>query len=131
MDMIKMIALTVSQRFLKKCLQILIGVLALSSLAFCVEEETLSEQQFPAIPDPAEDRSSRRPIEDPKYLGFWKKKFVLRPRWVKTWQEKKIYVAVWKHMWGPVEVKEWVPIPRPPPGWLKPEPGAYFVKSPH
>ncbi|KAI8430952.1 hypothetical protein MSG28_001061 [Choristoneura fumiferana] len=50
---------------------------------------------------------------------FWKKKFAWRPRWVKTWQEKKVYVAVWKRMWGPLEVNEWVPLPKPPPGWIK------------
>lgn len=74
------------------------------------------------------DRSSHHHYESPTFQGFWKKKFIWRPRWVKTWQEKKIYVAVWKRMWGPAVVKEWVPVPKPPPGWVKSNPGAYFVK---
>ena len=77
------------------------------------------------------DRSSHHHHETPKFQGIWKKKFIWKPRWVKTWQEKKIYVAVWKRMWGPAEVKEWVPIPKPPPGWVKSNPGNYFVKVPH
>ncbi|XP_049885472.1 uncharacterized protein LOC126380248 [Pectinophora gossypiella] len=66
---------------------------------------------------------------EPALKGFWTKKFAWRPRWVKTWQEKKIYVAVWKRMWGPAVLKEWVPVPRPPPGWIKHNSGAYAVKK--
>ncbi|XP_053673681.1 uncharacterized protein LOC128723941 [Anopheles nili] len=55
----------------------------------------------------------------PQPTGFWKKKLVWKPRWVKSWQEKKVYVGVWKRVWGPVQVNEWVPIPKPPPGWTK------------
>uniref|UniRef100_A0A9I2Z1T0 Uncharacterized protein n=1 Tax=Anopheles arabiensis TaxID=7173 RepID=A0A9I2Z1T0_ANOAR len=55
----------------------------------------------------------------PQPTGFWKKKFIWKPRWVKSWQEKKVYVGVWKRVWGPVQVTEWVPIPKPPPGWTK------------
>ncbi|XP_055541251.1 knob-associated histidine-rich protein-like isoform X2 [Wyeomyia smithii] len=58
-------------------------------------------------------------VSTPQASGFWKKSFVWKPRWVKSWQGKKIYVAVWKHVWGPVQVSEWVPIPKPPPGWVK------------
>ncbi|KAJ2954269.1 hypothetical protein O0L34_g2520 [Tuta absoluta] len=68
---------------------------------------------------------------DPTFKGFWKKKFAWQPRWVKTWQEKKVYVAVWKRMWGPMVVKEWVPVPRPPPGWTKSDTGSYIVKNPY
>ncbi|XP_063837325.1 uncharacterized protein LOC135086525 isoform X1 [Ostrinia nubilalis] len=68
----------------------------------------------------------------PTYHGFWKKKFVWRPRWVKTWQEKKVYVAVWKRMWGPAMLNEWVPIPKPPPGWVKHGVGSFVVQThPH
>ncbi|XP_061729704.1 uncharacterized protein LOC133534552 [Cydia pomonella] len=82
---------------------------------------------------PVIDRSSaHHHPHDPTFHGFWKKKFVWRPRWVKTWQEKKVYVAVWKRMWGPVEVKEWVPVPKPPPGWIKHDVSSYVVKThPH
>jgi hypothetical protein len=24
---------------------------------------------------------------------------------------------VWKKVWGPVEIQEWIPIPKPPLGW--------------
>ncbi|CAG9782151.1 unnamed protein product [Diatraea saccharalis] len=73
----------------------------------------------PTDTDPVIERSSHYQHLDPTYHGFWKKKFVWRPRWVKTWNEKKIYVAVWKKMWAPAMLKEWVPVPKPPPGWLK------------
>ncbi|CAH0716072.1 unnamed protein product, partial [Brenthis ino] len=88
-----------------------------------IEEKTTESSVTPAI-----KRSSHHHYETPNFQGFWKKKLIWRPRWVKTWQEKKIYVAVWKRMWGPAVVKEWVPVPKPPPGWIKSDPGAYFVK---
>lgn len=50
--------------------------------------------------------------------GFWTKKVIWKPRWVKTWQEKRVYVAVWKKVWGPSEIRDWVPLPKPPPGWI-------------
>ncbi|OWR46808.1 uncharacterized protein LOC133318698 [Danaus plexippus] len=74
------------------------------------------------------DRSSRVHDKSPNFQGFWKKKFIWRPRWVKTWQEKKIYIAVWKRMWGPAEIKEWVPVAKPPPGWIKNGNGGHFIK---
>ncbi|XP_065076949.1 histidine-rich protein PFHRP-II-like isoform X3 [Ochlerotatus camptorhynchus] len=58
-------------------------------------------------------------VATPHASGFWKKSFNWKPRWVKSWHEKKIYVPVWKHVWGPVQTTEWVPIPKPPPGWQK------------
>ncbi|XP_029715034.1 histidine-rich glycoprotein-like [Aedes albopictus] len=58
-------------------------------------------------------------VATPHASGFWKKSFIWKPRWVKSWHEKKIYVPVWKHVWGPVQMSEWVPIPRPPPNWQK------------
>ncbi|RVE51044.1 hypothetical protein evm_004335 [Chilo suppressalis] len=98
-----------------------------------VEEFTIAPPQ-PGEADPVIERSSHYRPADPKFHGFWKKKFVWRPRWVKTWKEKKIYVAVWKKMWGPTMLNEWVPIPKPPPGWLKYGPDheyrAFYVK-PH
>ncbi|CAG4955404.1 unnamed protein product [Colias eurytheme] len=75
------------------------------------------------------DRSSHYHYAPPSLHGFWKKRLVWRPRWVKTWQEKKVYVAVWKHMWSPAHVKEWVPVPQPPPGWVKHAPN--YVKIHH
>lgn len=39
---------------------------------------------------------------------------------MKSWAPKTVYVAHWKKVWGPVQLKEWVPIPKPPPGWVKP-----------
>ncbi|XP_026317881.1 uncharacterized protein LOC113228726 isoform X2 [Hyposmocoma kahamanoa] len=86
--------------------------------------------------DPVIERSSHDHHHghmDPTFKGFWTKKIVWRPRWVKTWQEKKVYIAVWKRMWGPVVVKEWVPVPKPPPGWVKHDSRApsYVVKKFH
>ncbi|XP_063369635.1 uncharacterized protein LOC134657960 [Cydia amplana] len=97
------------------------------------ETEAKTEEKSVAG-NPVIDRSSvhHHPHHDPTFHGFWKKKFVWRSRWVKTWQEKKVYVAVWKRMWGPVEVKEWVPVPKPPPGWIKHDVSSYAVKTqPH
>ncbi|KAI8430951.1 hypothetical protein MSG28_001060 [Choristoneura fumiferana] len=35
-------------------------------------------------------------------------------------------------MWGPLEVNEWVPLPKPPPGWIKHDVSSYVVKGhPH
>uniref|UniRef100_A0A1B0CYN7 Uncharacterized protein n=1 Tax=Phlebotomus papatasi TaxID=29031 RepID=A0A1B0CYN7_PHLPP len=55
---------------------------------------------------------------EPWREGFWRKKIIWKPRWVKTWQTRKVYVAVWKRVWGPIELKEYVPLPKPPPGWI-------------
>jgi Domain of unknown function (DUF4816) len=60
---------------------------------------------------------THKTAETPWLNGVWKKKFVWKPRWVKSWKEKKVYVSVWKKVWGPVEVNEWIPLPKPPPGW--------------
>ncbi|XP_073960195.1 uncharacterized protein isoform X2 [Choristoneura fumiferana] len=95
-----------------------------------VEEKLGSPANSPVI-----ERSSlhhHHEVHDSTHHGFWKKKFAWRPRWVKTWQEKKVYVAVWKRMWGPLEVNEWVPLPKPPPGWIKHDVSSYVVKGhPH
>ncbi|KAL4717845.1 hypothetical protein ACJJTC_000994 [Scirpophaga incertulas] len=84
------------------------------------EETNLAPTQEPTDEGPVIKRSSLHHHEtNPTFHGFWKKKMTWRPRWVKTWQAKKVYVAVWKKMWGPAMLTEWVPIPKPPPGWLK------------
>ncbi|XP_031767419.1 uncharacterized protein LOC116413285 isoform X2 [Galleria mellonella] len=81
------------------------------------------------VPSQIIERSSHHHKVGPSFHGFWKKKLVWRPRWVKTWQEKKIFVAVWKKMWSPAVLNEWVPIPKPPPGWIKYDVGGYAVKN--
>ncbi|KAL0902351.1 hypothetical protein ABMA27_000245 [Loxostege sticticalis] len=100
--------------------------------------ENLEEVEGQKIIDPVIERSSHYHYthedhhHEPTYHGFWKKKVVWRPRWVKTWQEKKVYVAVWKRMWGPAMLNEWVPIPKPPPGWVKHGVGSFVaLKHPH
>ncbi|KAI5647044.1 hypothetical protein NE865_01299 [Phthorimaea operculella] len=93
--------------------------------------EPLSNINFDIAPSPIERSGHAHVHVDPTFKGFWKKKFAWQPRWVKTWQEKKVYVAVWKRMWGPVVVKEWVPVPRPPPGWTKGDAGSYIVTKPY
>ncbi|XP_041987358.1 uncharacterized protein LOC121739099 [Aricia agestis] len=103
------------------------GVILLS-FTVSSEEAQNSTETLPSItPEPVIERSSHHHHESPPFQGFWKKRFVWRPRWVKTWQEKKIYVAVWKKMWGPAELKEWVPVPKPPPGWVR-HGGVPFIK---
>ncbi|CAD7076599.1 unnamed protein product [Hermetia illucens] len=49
--------------------------------------------------------------------GFWRKKVIWKPRMVKDWEERRYVVGIWKKVWGPVEVKEWVPFPKPLPSW--------------
>ncbi|KAI8430950.1 hypothetical protein MSG28_001060 [Choristoneura fumiferana] len=96
-----------------------------------VEEKLGSPANSPVIGSDHEDQEAWA-FHDSTHHGFWKKKFAWRPRWVKTWQEKKVYVAVWKRMWGPLEVNEWVPLPKPPPGWIKHDVSSYVVKGhPH
>ncbi|XP_026500858.1 uncharacterized protein LOC113404230 [Vanessa tameamea] len=104
---------------------ILLGSLLLAQMFIMKCDNDPKSTESPASP---QERSSHHHHESPTFQGFWKKKFIWRPRWVKTWQEKKVYVAVWKRMWGPAEVKEWVPVPKPPPGWVKNVPGSHFVK---
>ncbi|KAL1517952.1 hypothetical protein ABEB36_001648 [Hypothenemus hampei] len=62
--------------------------------------------------------------------GIWKNKREWKFQWVKEWHEKKvqhltnlgnllfqyqfsfqIFVPVWKKIWTPVEINEWVPLP--------------------
>lgn len=49
--------------------------------------------------------------------GIWKKKTIWKARWVKEWKTAKVVKPVWKKVWSPVEIREWVPIPKPPPNW--------------
>ncbi|KAK9710243.1 protein of unknown function (DUF4816) [Popillia japonica] len=52
--------------------------------------------------------------------GYWETKTQWKTYWVKNWIPKMIYVPIWKKIWSPVSIKQWVPLPRPPPG-LKPQ----------
>ncbi|EEB16519.1 conserved hypothetical protein [Pediculus humanus corporis] len=47
--------------------------------------------------------------------GIWKKKTIWKPRWVKEWKSAKVLKPSWRKVWSPVFIKEWVPIPKPPP----------------
>ena len=55
--------------------------------------------------------------------GVWRKQVVWKARWIKEWRQEKVWKPLWKKVWGPVEIQEWIPIPKPPPGWepKKPE----------
>ncbi|GJQ65678.1 hypothetical protein Trydic_g15938, partial [Trypoxylus dichotomus] len=48
--------------------------------------------------------------------GYWETKTKWKAYWVKSWIPRLIYVPVWKKIWGPINIKQWVPLPRPPPG---------------
>lgn len=45
--------------------------------------------------------------------GFWKKNWSWKGRWIKSWSARKVWVPTWKRVWGPIEIKEWVPLPPP------------------
>ncbi|XP_018566865.1 uncharacterized protein LOC108907606 [Anoplophora glabripennis] len=47
--------------------------------------------------------------------GIWKSNVEWKAQWVKEWHIRKIYVPVWRKIWTPVDVREWIPIPSPPP----------------
>ncbi|KDR21721.1 uncharacterized protein LOC110827695 [Zootermopsis nevadensis] len=58
------------------------------------------------------------PVGDPHAPhGVWRKQVVWKARWIKEWRQEKVWKPLWKKVWGPVEIQEWVPIPKPPPGW--------------
>lgn len=44
-------------------------------------------------------------------------KTIWQARWIKEWKTAKVVKPVWKKIWSPVEIREWVPIPKPPPDW--------------
>lgn len=44
--------------------------------------------------------------------GFWKKHVEWKARWVKEWHEKRIWIPFWRKIWGPIEINEWVPLPK-------------------
>ncbi|KAL0279712.1 UNVERIFIED_CONTAM: hypothetical protein PYX00_001210 [Menopon gallinae] len=48
---------------------------------------------------------------------MWKKKMLWKPRWIKEWKSSNVLKPVWRKFWGPVIIREWVPIPKPPPQW--------------
>jgi hypothetical protein len=48
---------------------------------------------------------------------MWRKHVVWKARWIKEWRQEKVWKPVWKKVWGPVEIQEWIPIPKPHPGW--------------
>ncbi|KAJ8922407.1 hypothetical protein NQ315_004353 [Exocentrus adspersus] len=47
--------------------------------------------------------------------GVWKSNLKWNAHWVKEWHIKKLYVPVWRKVWTPVDVREWIPFPSPPP----------------
>lgn len=49
--------------------------------------------------------------------GMWKKKMLWKPRWIKEWKSSNVLKPIWRKFWGPVIIREWVPIPKPPPQW--------------
>ncbi|XP_074038576.1 uncharacterized protein [Leptinotarsa decemlineata] len=46
--------------------------------------------------------------------GLWKSKLQWKAHWVKDWELKKIYVPIWRKVWAPVAVREWIPFPKTP-----------------
>lgn len=61
-------------------------------------------------------------LPPPETPGIWRKKLIWKARWVKEWRSEKKWHPVWRKVWSPVEIREWLPLPRPPPPELqKPE----------
>lgn len=61
-------------------------------------------------------------LPPPETPGIWRKKLIWKARWVKEWRSEKKWHPVWRKIWSPVEIREWLPLPRPPPPDLhKPE----------
>ncbi|XP_065160821.1 uncharacterized protein [Atheta coriaria] len=112
--------------------------LSSTSIAFCVLAAVIlcglidacaSEVTF-TTSKPISKRSYSETIlpikETPSPGGFWKTRREWKAYWVKDWTIKKIYVPVWKHVWGPTEVREWVPT-----GVAKPYPGKQHASIIH
>lgn len=59
---------------------------------------------------------------DPQLDGFWTNRTTWNARWVKYWRAKRIYEPVWKKVWTPTILTEWVPLPNAPQpdAWKKP-----------
>lgn len=59
----------------------------------------------------------------PHLDGFWTNRTTWNARWVKYWRAKRIYEPVWKKVWTPTILNEWVPLPNAPQpdAWQKPE----------
>ncbi|ALC41221.1 CG15919 [Drosophila busckii] len=51
---------------------------------------------------------------DPQLDGFWTNRTTWSARWVKYWRAKRIYEPVWKKVWTPTVIKEYVPLPNAP-----------------
>ncbi|EDW01601.1 GH20367 [Drosophila grimshawi] len=51
---------------------------------------------------------------DPDLDGFWTNRTTWNARWVKYWRAKRIYEPVWKKVWTPTILTEWVPLPNAP-----------------
>ncbi|EDW60074.2 uncharacterized protein [Drosophila virilis] len=60
---------------------------------------------------------------EPHLDGFWTNRTTWNARWVKYWRAKRIYEPVWKKVWTPTILNEWVPLPNAPPpdAWQQPE----------
>lgn len=46
--------------------------------------------------------------------GLWENRVEWKARWVKEWQVKTLVFPIWRKVWGPVEIKEWIPISKTP-----------------
>jgi len=57
----------------------------------------------------------------PNSAGAWRKKLFWKPRWVQEVKADKKFRLVWRKVWAPVEIREWIPVSRPPPIFEKPE----------
>ncbi|GLV33852.1 uncharacterized protein CBL_11264 [Carabus blaptoides fortunei] len=44
--------------------------------------------------------------------GIWKKRIEWKASWVKEWEERKVIIPVWRKVWGPIEINEWLPLPK-------------------
>ncbi|XP_017958368.1 uncharacterized protein LOC108652687 [Drosophila navojoa] len=51
---------------------------------------------------------------EPQLDGFWTNRTTWNARWVKYWRAKRIYEPVWKKVWTPTILKEWIPLPNAP-----------------
>ncbi|XP_049785793.1 uncharacterized protein LOC126188266 [Schistocerca cancellata] len=59
--------------------------------------------------------TTEKPTGPEKMPGEWVERTMWKMRWVREWRQKMIWVPVWKKVWGPMHIREWVPMPRAPP----------------
>lgn len=45
--------------------------------------------------------------------GIWKINTIWKYHYQKEWVAKTAYVPIWKKIWTPIEIKQWVPTGRP------------------